>query len=107
MKCTAAVEPAIGYLKAEHRMGRNCLVHQVSDAINTILTAASCNFHLLRSFIARFLLRLIQIWLFGLAQRQQATPANPQGQFLFRPVVTRALRVSRLSIPCPARQRSS
>ena len=79
MKRRAAVEPVIGHLKAEHRMGRNYLAHRMGDAINAILAAAGYNFRLLRRFLAQLLLRLIQIWLFGLTQRPQAISAIPQG----------------------------
>jgi IS5 family transposase len=43
----AAVEPVIGHLKAEHRMGRNYLAHREGDAINAILAAVGYNFRLL------------------------------------------------------------
>ena len=36
----AAVEPVIGHLKAEHRMGRNYLAHGAGDAVNAVLAAA-------------------------------------------------------------------
>ena len=79
MKRRAAVEPVIGHLKAEHRMGRNYLAHRMGDAINAILAAVGYNFRLLRRFIAQLLLRLIQICLFDLAQRRQTISAAPQG----------------------------
>jgi hypothetical protein len=37
MKRRAAVEPVIGHLKAEHRLGRNHLAHRTGDAINAVL----------------------------------------------------------------------
>jgi len=40
----SAVEPVIGHLKAEHRMGRNYLWHRQGDAANAILAAAGYNF---------------------------------------------------------------
>ena len=40
----SAVEPVIGHLKAEHRMGRNYLWHRHGDAANTILAAVGYNF---------------------------------------------------------------
>ena len=40
----SAVEPVIGHLKAEHRMGRNYLWHRQGDATNAILAAAGYNF---------------------------------------------------------------
>lgn len=39
MKRRAAVEPVIGHLKAEHRMGRNCLKGCAGDRANTVLAA--------------------------------------------------------------------
>jgi hypothetical protein len=33
----AAIEPVIGHLKAEHRMGRNYLAHHAGDAVNAVL----------------------------------------------------------------------
>ena len=41
----SAVEPVIGHLKAEHRMGRNHLAHAQGDAINAILAAAGYNLY--------------------------------------------------------------
>jgi len=73
------VEPVIGHLKAEHRMGRNYLAHQMGDAINAILAAVGYNFRLLRCFIAQLLLRLIQMWMFGLAQCRQTMVTALQG----------------------------
>jgi transposase, IS5 family len=46
-KRRAAVEPVIGHLKAEHRMGRNHLAHRAGDAINAMLAAVGYNFRLL------------------------------------------------------------
>ncbi|MGH6883496.1 MAG: IS5 family transposase [Hypericibacter sp.] len=43
----AAVEPVIGHLKSDHRMGRNFLAHTVGDAANAVLAAAGYNFSLL------------------------------------------------------------
>ena len=40
----AAVEPVIGHLKAEHRMGRNYLWFRHGDAANAVLAAAGYNF---------------------------------------------------------------
>jgi transposase, IS5 family len=39
-----AVEPVIGHLKEDHRMGRNFLAHAAGDAINAILVAGGYNF---------------------------------------------------------------
>ena len=56
MKRRSAVEPVIGHLKAEHRMGRNHLAHSAGDAINAVLAAAGYNFRLLLNWL-RLLLR--------------------------------------------------
>jgi len=40
----SAVEPVIGHLKSEHRMGRNYLWHREGDAANAVLAAVGYNF---------------------------------------------------------------
>ena len=52
----SAVEPVIGHLKAEHRMGRNYLWFRRGDAANVILAAAGYNFRRLIRWL-RLLLR--------------------------------------------------
>jgi transposase, IS5 family len=54
-KRRAAVEPVIGHLKAEHRMGRNHLAHRAGDAINAMLAAVGYNFRLLLRRLRLFL----------------------------------------------------
>ncbi len=54
----AAVEPVIGHLKAEHRMGRNYLAGRSGDAINAVLAAVGYNFSLLIKWL-RILLAII------------------------------------------------
>jgi IS5 family transposase len=49
-----AVEPVIGHLKEDHRMGRNFLAHAAGDAINAILAAAGYNFRRILAWL-RFL----------------------------------------------------
>jgi transposase, IS5 family len=58
----AAVEPVIGHLKTEHRMGRNHLAHSAGDAINAVLAAAGYNFRLLLKWLA-LLRALLTAWL--------------------------------------------
>ena len=60
MKRRAAVEPVIGHVKAEHRMGRNYLKGRDGDRINAVLAAAGYNFGLLLRWFARLLCALIQ-----------------------------------------------
>jgi len=59
LKRRAAIEPVIGHLKAEHRMGRNHLAHASGDAINAILAAAGYNFSLLLTWLRLSLRRLL------------------------------------------------
>jgi IS5 family transposase len=72
MKRRAAIEPVIGHLKAEHRMGRNYLKGQDGDRVNAVLAAAGFNFHLLLRWFAAILYVRIQAWL---ADIQNAKPA--------------------------------
>ena len=71
MKRRSAVEPVIGHLKAEHRMGRNHLAHGAGDAINAVLAAVGYNFRLLLNWL-RLLLRAILAALFGPIRLQVA-----------------------------------
>ena len=55
----AAVEPVIGHLKAEHRMGRNYLAHRSGDAINAVLAGAGYNFRLLIRWLRLLLAQIL------------------------------------------------
>jgi IS5 family transposase len=61
MKRRAAVEPVIGHLKAEHRLGRNYLKGRDGDRINAVLAAAGYNFSLLLRWLAGLLRALIKL----------------------------------------------
>jgi IS5 family transposase len=67
----SAVEPVIGHLKAEHRMGRNYLWHRRGDATNAVLAAAGYNFRRL----IRWLTILWRLFLSALLAQLQAVPA--------------------------------
>src|SRR5829696_6702678 len=54
----SAVEPTIGHLKNEHRMGRNHLAGRAGDAANAVLAAVGYNFRLLLRWLA-LLLRIV------------------------------------------------
>ncbi len=56
----SAVEPVIGHLKTEHRMGRNHLIGSAGDAINAVLAAVGYNFRLLLKW-------LVLLWAWTLA----------------------------------------
>jgi hypothetical protein len=55
MRRRAAIEPVIGHLKEDHRMGRNYLTGRDGDRINAVLAAAGYNFSLLRRWFDELL----------------------------------------------------
>ena len=55
----SAVEPVIGHLKAEHRMGRNYLWHRAGDATNAILAAVGYNFRRLIRWLTLLLCQIL------------------------------------------------
>jgi IS5 family transposase len=65
MKRRAAIEPMIGHLKAEHRMGRNYLKGHEGDRANALLAAAGYNFSLLLRWLAELLRALFAVLLYG------------------------------------------
>jgi len=72
MKRRAAIEPIIGHLKAEHRMGRNYLKGRAGDKINAVLAAIGFNFHLLVRWLAAILRAWIHATLFANGFREIA-----------------------------------
>jgi IS5 family transposase len=64
MKRRAGVEPVIGHVKAEHRMGRNYLKGRAGDRINAVLAAAGYNFGLLLRWLAALLRALLSLLLY-------------------------------------------
>ncbi len=67
----AAVEPVIGHLKAEHRMGRNYLWFRRGDAANAVLAAVGYNFRRL----IRWLRPLLRLFLTALFPNAPTVPA--------------------------------
>ncbi len=55
----SAIEPVIGHLKSEHRMGRNYLWYRQGDAINAILAAVGYNFRRLLRWLSLLLSKLL------------------------------------------------
>jgi IS5 family transposase len=55
----SAVEPVIGHLKSEHRMGRNYLWHRQGDASNAVLAAAGYNFRRLIRWLSLLLSQIL------------------------------------------------
>jgi len=61
-KRRAAIEPVIGHLKHDHRMGRNYLAHSSGDAINAVLAAAAYNFRRLIAWLRLLLLQILLVF---------------------------------------------
>ena len=59
MRRRSAVEPVIGHLKSEHRMGRNYLWHRQGDAANAVLAAAGYNFRRLIRWLSLLLCQVL------------------------------------------------
>jgi len=57
----AAIEPVIGHIKNDGRLGRNYLKGAEGDRINAILSGCGYN---MRKLVARLLFLLCRIWLF-------------------------------------------
>jgi IS5 family transposase len=68
-----AVEPVIGHLKEEHRMGRNYLAGRAGDAANAVLAAVGYNFRLLLAWLADLLCVLLAIALLDDPRSQDIT----------------------------------
>ena len=69
----SAVEPVIGHLKTEHRMGRNHLVGSPGDAINAVLAAVGYNVRLLLRWLA-----LLCAWIMALLTTAPSRSSSPQ-----------------------------
>jgi IS5 family transposase len=69
----AAVEPVIGHLKQDHRMGRNFLAFTEGDANNAVLAAVGYNFSLLLNW-----LRLLCAFFLALFATAAAPPVLPR-----------------------------
>jgi IS5 family transposase len=64
----SAVEPVIGHLKAEHRMGRNYLLFRRGDAANAVLAAAGYNFRRLIRWLRLLLSQVLNAIIGDLSQ---------------------------------------
>jgi len=70
----AAIEPRIGHLKSDFRLGRKFLKGQIGDAINLPLAAAASNLNL---WMRQVLLRLVSALLIFQKKWQDAPDALP------------------------------
>jgi len=75
----AAVEPVIGHVKAEHRMGRNYLIGRHGDAANAVLAAVGYNFRRLLAWLAALLCLL---WIASLRAALLANANRSPASFL-------------------------
>jgi transposase, IS5 family len=66
MRRRSAIEPFIGHIKAEHRVGRNYLWYRQGNAINAVLAATGYNFSLLLRWLRLLLLRILAALTTGL-----------------------------------------
>jgi IS5 family transposase len=71
----AAIEPVIGHLKSDHRMGRNFLASAEGDANNAVLAAIGYNFSLLLNWPWR-LLRAFFLAMFAMIATAQPSPQS-------------------------------
>jgi len=63
LKRRQAIEPVIGHMKHDHRMGRNFLKGTLGDAMNALLAGIAFNFRkLLRHFRRCFVFFLLALW---------------------------------------------
>jgi IS5 family transposase len=67
----SAIEPIIGHMKQDGRLGRNYLLGSIGDALNAILCGVGYNLRLIRNWL-RYLLVLILAVIFA-PQRRYAT----------------------------------
>ena len=72
MRRRTAVEPVIGHMKAEHRMGRNYLKGRDGDRCNAVLAAAGYNISLLLRWLEWLLRALMRMLLTTTAPAQNA-----------------------------------
>jgi len=68
MKRRNAIEPIIGHMKSDGRLGRNYLKGKEGDQMNCILAAIGHNFRKIRKYIRSF---LYQIYIFCSIQQQK------------------------------------
>ena len=77
----AAVEPLIGHMKQDSRMGRNYLLGKDGDKVNALLAAAGLNFRLLLRWFRKFL----RLFLFALFNLQKSKQSQIKINFLLQP----------------------
>ena len=64
----SAIEPMIGHMKADGRLGRNYLLGVAGDAMNALLVAAGHNLRLILNWLRLFIAWLIAVLISSSAQ---------------------------------------
>ena len=72
---TELVDPVIGHLKSDHRMGRNFLASAEGDANNALLAAIGYNFSLLLNWLWRLLCAFF-LAMFAMIATAQPSPQS-------------------------------
>jgi IS5 family transposase len=86
MKRRAAIEPTIGHLKSDGRLGRNFLAGQLGDKLNALLCACGHNLRLiLRRMRTKGRRRLLVALLGWLWRRLASLAGPPRAGSVFRP----------------------
>ena len=74
----SAIEPMIGHMKADGRLGRNHLLGAAGDAMNALLVAAGHNLRLILNWLRLFVAWLMAALMGSSAQSDTAhEPWNP------------------------------
>jgi IS5 family transposase len=74
----SAIEPMIGHMKADGRLGRNHLLGAAGDAMNALLVAAGHNLRLILNWLRLFVAWLMAALISSFAQSDTAyEPWNP------------------------------
>jgi IS5 family transposase len=81
----SAIEPKIGHLKSDHRMGRCFLARLCGDAINAVLAAAGSNLRKLLGLLRRKAGRFVYA-LTALAAAMEASLRKPRNRPCFTPL---------------------
>jgi IS5 family transposase len=74
LKRRAAIEPVIGHMKEDGRLGRNFLHNRHGDRLNAILAGVGQNIRLLLRWF-ELLLRLVLVWLYDALSPPRRSPA--------------------------------
>jgi IS5 family transposase len=71
MRRRSAVEPVIGYMKEDGKLGRNWLKGSLGDKINALLCGAGHNMRIILRRLRELLSLFVLFALFGITSREQ------------------------------------